>query len=198
MPLAAAPDTEKPKGKLLARVAADLCKQRDFRFWLDKNRQVEQGLHTEEDARDFILFACKIESRAYLDHDDYAKKMFYKILTQFDEEVLKNPPKNLQKDGTLLLPKVLAAAKGAPCMRCRRPDATTVACHYQGPRCHTYGKGTGTKPWDIAVAFLCMTCHGLFDGYKNHPDEWMRSEEFQHYIILTICYLIRTGVLVES
>lgn len=154
--------------------------------------------HTEQCARDFICDACRVPGRNYLDHEEYGAKMFYKILTEFDVYVVGCQSRIVQKNEKIILKKLLAAAKGAPCVRCEREDATTVACHYQGPRAHTYGKGRGKKPWDIAVAFLCMKCHALMDSYLNGDDRWMRSEEFQHYIILTMAYLIRTGVLVES
>ena len=187
--------TNGPKGMLLARTAAAMCKLEEFRLWLDRMRKLEAGTHQEKCARDFICDACKVPGRNYLDHDEYAAKMFYKILTQYDEYVQSKQSKIVQKNEEIILKKVKAGAKGAPCQRCHVENGTTVACHYQGPRSHIYGKGKGRKPWDIAVAYLCMKCHALMDSYLNDQDQWTRSEEFQHYIIMTWAYIIRAGIL---
>jgi len=77
------------KGGRLARQAAMLCQSADFRLWLDRrarakyNLQIEDGTHTEQDARDFILQACAIDSRAELDHNPQAAAMFAKIAQAF-------------------------------------------------------------------------------------------------------------------
>ena len=77
------------KGGQLARRAAMLCQSEEFRLWLDRRRRVKfnmdipDGTHTEQDARDFILQACAIDSRAELDHNPQAAAMFAKITQAF-------------------------------------------------------------------------------------------------------------------
>ena len=52
------------KGGHLARSAAMLCQDADFRLYLDRAQShkggvhIPDGTHTEEDARDLILSAC--------------------------------------------------------------------------------------------------------------------------------------------
>ncbi|MCJ8287110.1 hypothetical protein [Halomonas sp.] len=67
----------KRKGGALARAAALLCKDRGFRLYLDRRRrhkfgltakQLPDGTHNEQDARDWLCAACGIHSRAELDH----------------------------------------------------------------------------------------------------------------------------------
>ena len=76
---------EKPKGGYLARKAAMLCQEHQFRLYLDRRRsaksdlEVPDGTHTEDDARDFLLAACAIESRAELDHSHEAATTYRQI-----------------------------------------------------------------------------------------------------------------------
>ncbi len=79
-------------------------------------------------------------------------------------------------------------------MRCGLNDGTIVACHYTGLRQHSYGKGRGLKPDDIATADLCRTCH----IYVDNPTERKsieRSEDFLHCILLTAIRRLADGVL---
>ena len=100
--------------------------------------------------------------------------------------------------------KYLDAAKDQACVCCGRRDGTVVACHYQGLRAQALGKGTGIKPHDIAVAWLCSTCHAKFDQYKmsiqEYGDQWVKkldhSEEFLFQILRTIIASIQQGHLV--
>lgn len=81
---------ESLKGGRLARRAAMLCQDKRFCLYLDRKRAVrypemgiEDGTHTADDARDFIVNACGIESRAELDHNPAAAQMFHKICASF-------------------------------------------------------------------------------------------------------------------
>mgnify|MGYP001197345246 FL=1 len=73
------------KGGFLARNAALLCQDSQFRLYLDRRRAakfnlvIPDGTHTEDDARDFILQACGIESRAELDHNPQAATAYRQI-----------------------------------------------------------------------------------------------------------------------
>lgn len=73
------------KGGRRARQAAMLCQDEGFRLWLDRrarakyNMLIDDGTHTPEDARDFILKACAVASRAELDHNPDAAKRFNQI-----------------------------------------------------------------------------------------------------------------------
>lgn len=78
-----------PKGGHLARSAAMLCQDPDFRLYLDRAQShkggvhIPDGTHTEEDARDLILSACSIGSRAELDHNVQAATRFRQIKAHF-------------------------------------------------------------------------------------------------------------------
>lgn len=98
--------------------------------------------------------------------------------------------------------KLLNAARDCPyCMMCGKPnDGTIVAAHYQGLRQHSFGKGTGIKPSDSAVAFICSNCHDIADGrVKGYSgDKTERSEEFLFAIVKTHDYLLKEGILCVS
>ncbi len=78
-------ESNTPKGGFLARNAALLCQNSSFRLYLDRRRAAKFGLdipdgtHTEDDARDFLLKACGISSRAELDHDPQAATVYRQI-----------------------------------------------------------------------------------------------------------------------
>ena len=80
---------EKLKGGYLARKAAMLCQEDQFRLYLDRRRaakfalDIPDGTHTEEDARDFILTACGIDSRAELDHSQQAATIYRQIMYHY-------------------------------------------------------------------------------------------------------------------
>ncbi|MEQ5834192.1 hypothetical protein [Marinobacter sp. NFXS9] len=73
------------KGSYLARSAAMLCQDESFRLYLDRASskkagvEIPDGTHNEEDARDVILTACGIKSRAELDHNFTAAAKFRQI-----------------------------------------------------------------------------------------------------------------------
>lgn len=73
------------KGGFLARNAALLCQDSQFRLYLDRRRaarfslDIPDGTHTEDDARGFILQACGISSRAELDHNPQAATVYRQI-----------------------------------------------------------------------------------------------------------------------
>lgn len=77
------------KGGHLARSAAMLCQDADFRLYLDRAQShkggvhIPDGTHTEEDARDLILSACSIGSRAELDHNVQAATRYRQIKAHF-------------------------------------------------------------------------------------------------------------------
>ncbi|MCP8687720.1 hypothetical protein [Marinobacterium sedimentorum] len=77
------------KGGPLARRAALLCNDVQFRLYLDRRRRakfqmdIPDGTHNAQDARDFILGACGITSRAELDHNPDAARRFGDILTYY-------------------------------------------------------------------------------------------------------------------
>lgn len=79
----------KLKGGYHARNAAMLCQNETFRLYLDRRRAAKFGLdmpdgtHTTDDARDFILAACGIDSRADLDHNPHAAYVFRSIMHHY-------------------------------------------------------------------------------------------------------------------
>ena len=93
--------------------------------------------------------------------------------------------------------KYTDAAKGQICIRCGTLDGTVCARHYNGLRQHIYGKGRGIKASDLVTADLCMECdarfgEGTMEGFVNMED---RSEEFQHWCIMTIMRRVEQGIL---
>lgn len=77
------------KGGFRARNAAMLCQDETFRLYLDRRRtakfqlDIPDGTHTADDARDFILQACGIQSRAELDHNQDAAITYRQIMYHF-------------------------------------------------------------------------------------------------------------------
>lgn len=90
--------------------------------------------------------------------------------------------------------KLTKAANGQYCVRCYANDETVVSCHYSGLRQLDYGKGKGRKGNDLIAADLCKRCHDYFDLYET-PNDWVRSEEFLHYCVLTILRRWDQGVI---
>jgi hypothetical protein len=97
--------------------------------------------------------------------------------------------------------KIRNAARGQACVNCGINDGTTVAAHYQGMRSLAFGKGTGSKPHDVCVAFLCCKCHMMFDAGEGSfvKDRFQRkvdlSERFLYCVMLTVIKLCEMGVL---
>jgi len=100
---------------------------------------------------------------------------------------------NLQKHNPLISKALRDAARGKECKRCQRP-VSSVGCHYVGPRQHEYGKGARIKGHDFCVAQLCDKCHKYFDLDTQHKD-YLKSEEFLHYIMLTFIERYEEGVI---
>lgn len=99
------------------------------------------------------------------------------------------------------LPKLLAAANGAPCMNCGAQDGTVVAAHSNSS---AHGKGMGQKAHDIFVAYLCVRCHDWYD-YRTSgmdptgvyfPEE--RQAMWQKAHGRTFVYAFAQGVLREA
>lgn len=88
----------------------------------------------------------------------------------------------------LELSKLTQSSKGQACIKCGAPDA--YACHYNGPRQHVYGKGRGIKCNDLATAEFCFKCDQEFSEGSMQPrwnnNKWERSEEFLHWIVMTL------------
>ena len=86
-------DEQQVKGGPMARQAAMLCQDPAFRLYLDRRRRYKwnmserdlpDGTHNEQDARDWLCAACQIDSRAELDHRFEAERMFRKIRNRFN------------------------------------------------------------------------------------------------------------------
>jgi len=84
------------------------------------------------------------------------------------------------------LSKLTQSAKGKDCIRCGAPDA--YACHYNGIRQHSFGKGRGIKANDLVTAEFCYRCDQDFsEGItKNFESSEDKSEQFMFYILMTI------------
>lgn len=90
-------------------------------------------------------------------------------------------------------PALLALANGAPCCApgCGRNDGTTVAAHANE---QSYGKGTGIKAADWAMAFLCHGCHVDLDADDRMNREDKR-EFFHRAALRTYGHLLESGKL---
>jgi hypothetical protein len=92
--------------------------------------------------------------------------------------------------------KLLDASRGESCVRCHRRDETVVGAHYTGVRREAYGGGMGIKVHDCHVADLCSECHEYMDRISREKEgRWGHSEEFQHYILLTLAKRFESGVV---
>lgn len=75
-------------------------------------------------------------------------------------------------------------------------DGTVVGCHYTGVRRGAYGGGFGIKVHDFMIAHLCAACHREMDTLsKDKSKKWEHSEEFLHYIALTLVRLFAEGIV---
>ena len=91
--------------------------------------------------------------------------------------------------------KITEKSKGSTCIDCGGPDA--YACHYNGVRQHSYGKGRGIKCNDLMTADLCYECDQRFtegSTLKNFS-KWDRSEIFLHLIALTNIRRLKKGII---
>ena len=86
-------DEQQVKGGPMARQAAMLCQDPAFRLYLDRRRRFKwnmpehalpDGTHNEQDARDWLCAACRIHSRAELDHRQEAERTFRQIRNRFN------------------------------------------------------------------------------------------------------------------
>lgn len=91
----------------------------------------------------------------------------------------------MQRFKEFCLSKLTRSAKGKDCIRCGAPDA--YACHYNGIRQHSFGKGRGIKANDLVTAEFCYRCDQDFsEGInKNFESAEDRSEQFMFYILMT-------------
>lgn len=67
----------KPKGGPLARLAAQFCRQREFWEFCSRHPGYDTHVHSEESAKELILSECRIQSRAELDNNNEAARLFH-------------------------------------------------------------------------------------------------------------------------
>lgn len=92
--------------------------------------------------------------------------------------------------------KLLDASRGEYCVRCNRRDETVVGAHYTGVRRGDYGGGMQIKVHDFCVADLCSECHSFMDTRSRDKEgRWGHSEEFQHYVLLTLAKRFESGAI---
>lgn len=92
--------------------------------------------------------------------------------------------------------KLREAARDESCVRCGKHDGTVVLAHYTGVRRLNYGGGYGRKVNDLCGAHLCHACHQDMDVVsRSKSGKWLHSEEFLHYIMLTLIRLEQRGKL---
>lgn len=72
-----------------AQWAGILCNDERFRLWLDRRRcakfnmDIPDGTHTVEDAREFILRVCEIQSRKELNTSPEAANRFGMVVNHY-------------------------------------------------------------------------------------------------------------------
>jgi hypothetical protein len=95
------------KGGRVARAAAMICRDLQFQRWLDRKRSVVAGTHDESLTREWLIAACKVSSRAELDHDREGALMFRRIVIAFQRD--NSPPRPIgdPKRLALELPAIL-------------------------------------------------------------------------------------------
>lgn len=90
-----------PKGGNMARQAAMLCKDPAFHLYLDRRARhkfgiaestLPDGTHNEQDARDWLVAACKINSRAELDSNQEAARTFRMVRNRVNQWRGRNRP----------------------------------------------------------------------------------------------------------
>lgn len=95
-------EESKPKGGYLARNAALLCQDEQFRLYLDRRRaakfslDIPDGTHTVEDAREFVVMACNVDSRAELDHNPDAATIYRSIIHHYQRWASRQCRRSLQ------------------------------------------------------------------------------------------------------
>jgi hypothetical protein len=81
------------------------------------------------------------------------------VITNFKQERYRNK-------------EILRLAKGQECKNCCINNGTTVAAHANGL---FHGHGVGLKSHDFFVAYLCSTCHTLYDTHKMNQQDFDRA-----------------------
>lgn len=91
---------------------------------------------------------------------------------------------------------LLNLSNGETCVRCGSNAPTVIPAHYTGCRRGAYGGGFGIKVHDFIVADLCGGCHEYMDRLaRDKEGRWGHSEEFQHYVILTLAKRFESGAI---
>ena len=92
--------------------------------------------------------------------------------------------------------KLRDASEGQRCVRCGSTHGV-VGAHYTGARRLAYGGGLGIKVHDFLIADLCDECHRHMDQLSRDKEKrWEHSEEFHHYIALTLERRFVQGVVI--
>jgi hypothetical protein len=99
--------------------------------------------------------------------------------------------------GIQAMSKLTAASKGSTCIKCEAPGA--YACHINGPRQHSLGKGRGIKADDLMTAEFCHSCDQEFSEgsmmKRWNFNRWERSEEFLFWISMTNVRRLKNGII---
>lgn len=90
---------------------------------------------------------------------------------------------------------MLNLSNGETCVRCGS-HSSVIPAHYTGVRRGSYGGGMGIKVHDFCVADLCGGCHEYMDRISRDKEgRWGHSEEFQHYVLVTLSKRFENGQL---
>lgn len=73
---------EKPKGGALSKLAGVWCNDPEFLLWANSVTHAGISWHVKDakEAGEFVRELCEVETRADLDHDEYAAERFNKLI----------------------------------------------------------------------------------------------------------------------
>lgn len=177
------------KGGRCSKLAARFGQNPVFRAWYDLRRNQPVGTATEGDIKAFFYRACKVSTRAMIDHDAYALAMFHKIRNEFLAD--QRDANQFQKDQSApwRCQAYTRWVKTLPCVVTGLPADDPH--HLIG---HGYGS-VGGKVSDLWTFPLNRSAHStLHDmGYKSweakHGSQWW-------YVAKTMERAAKEGVLV--
>lgn len=177
------------KGGRCSQLAARFGQDETFRAWYDLRKGQTVGTATENDIKLFFYRACQVNSRAVIDHNDYARRMFHKIRNEFLAD--QRGANRFQKHQNLpwRCQGYTDWVKTLPCIVSGHPadDPHHLVGHKQG--------AMASKVSDLWTMPMTRQEHGKFHDMgwqsweKQYGSQWM-------HVCRTIERAVKEGVLV--
>ena len=112
-------------------------------------------------------------------------------------QIASKPP--TQKNPSVRMPKLRAAARGAECMMnvprvCNHDNTTTVLAHSNAANS---GRGTGYKGNDWLAVSMCANCHSWYDQRSTDFPvvKFRRQELFDEAWVRQVRWWLEQGLL---